>query len=94
MGEAKRPTMICITFEGFSVLLRFAVEGSMSLAFLVGLPLCAAIVTGFVMQRSRERALLRLLAATDAYAELEIARDPHIPAREFMASFVAAWTRG
>ncbi len=86
--------MICITFEGFSVLLRFAVEGSMSLAFLVGLPLCAAIVTGFVMQRSRERALLRLLAATDAYAELEIARDPHIPAREFMASFVAAWTRG
>jgi hypothetical protein len=80
--------MICITFEGFSVLIRFVAEGSMSPAFLAGLGLVAAMVTGFFMQRTHERTTRRLLAAAEAYADLEIARDPRIPAREFIASFM------
>jgi hypothetical protein len=86
--------MTCLTIEGFQLFLRLAAEGSLSPAFLVCTALFAAMVTGVVLQRSRIRATQRLLAAAEAYAELEISRDPQIPAREFMASFAKVWARG
>ena len=80
--------MICITIEAFAMLVRFAAVGSLSPAFLVGVGLFVAMVMGVVFQRSRVQATRRLLAAAEAYADLEIARDPRIPAREFLASIM------
>ncbi len=77
--------MTCLTIEGFQMLLRLAAEGSLSPAFLACTAFFATTVMAVVMQRSRVRATQRLLAAAEAYAELEISRDPQIPAREFLA---------
>ena len=80
--------MICIKIEGFQMLLRFAAEGSSTPVFLAGVGLFVAMLMGVVYQQAQDRATQRLLLAADAYAEREIARDPQIPAREFVASFL------
>jgi len=82
--------MICIKIEEFQMLLRFVAEGWSTPVFLVGVGLFAAMLMGVVFQQARVRATQRLLLAAEAYAEREIARDPQIPAREFMTSFLKA----
>ena len=80
--------MICIKIDELQTLLRFAAGSWSTPGFLLGVGLFLAMVLGVVFQHSRVRATQRLLAAADAYAEREIAQDPRIPAREFLASFM------
>jgi hypothetical protein len=80
--------MLCIKIEELQTVLRFAAGSWSTPEFLVGIGLFLAMVVGIVQQQSRIRSTRRLLAAADAYAEREIAQDPRIPAREFLASFM------
>jgi hypothetical protein len=80
--------MICIKIEGVQMLLRFAAEGWSTPVFLVGVGLFAAMLMAVVFHQAQDRATQRLLLAAEAYAQREIARDPQIPAREFVASFL------